>query len=445
MIVILGAGLAGLSAAHHLRRAGREDLVVVDREDRPGGLCRSESIDGYTFDYTGHYLHFRRPAIRDWVMSLCGERLHSVARRAWIHSHGVYTPYPFQANTHGLPTDVVKECVLGFVEASMSAAAAGSGGVQSTTDDPDRNFEDWILETLGPGIAKHFMVPYNTKLWTIPPREMTTEWMGRFVPRPSIEEVIDGALVDRRDKLFGYNAHFLYPIEGGIQVLPVAIAAGAGPIRLGTEVTGIDLGKRRVEIRDGEPIEYESLITTLPLDALVRTLKPLPAAVTAAGGRLRHNSVLSVNIGVEGRTLSDRNWVYFPEPEFCFYRLGFPSNSSPKVAPPGASSVTAEVSFSDARPIDRGATIKQVKTDLERLNILRRGDRIGVEATFEIPCAYVLYDRDRRRSVSEIQTYLQSQSIYSVGRYGSWEYSSMEDAITAGKEAADLIVRAEAA
>jgi protoporphyrinogen oxidase len=444
MIVILGAGLAGLSAAHHLRRAGREDVLVIEREERPGGLCRSEFVDGYTFDYTGHYLHFRRPAIREWVMSLCGDKLHKVVRRAWIHSQGVDTPYPFQANTHGLPTDVVKECVLGFVEATMAAKANG-GGDRSTTDDPDRNFEDWILETLGKGIAKYFMVPYNTKLWTIPPREMTTEWMGRFVPRPSLEEVIEGALVDRRDKPFGYNAHFLYPVEGGIQVLPTALASVAGPVRLGTLVEGINLEQRRVQIRDGEPIEYDTLITTLPLNNLIQILKPLPAAVTGAGGKLRHNSVLSVNIGVEGRKLSDHNWIYFPEPEFCFYRLGFPSNSSPKVAPAGASSVTAEVSFSDSRPIDRGATIKQVRADLERLGILRRGDRIGVEVTFEIPCAYVLYNHDRRRSVAEIHGYLQSQNIYSVGRYGSWEYSSMEDAIVSGKEAAELVVRAEAA
>jgi protoporphyrinogen oxidase len=441
MIVILGAGLAGLTAAYHLRRAGLDEVTVIERETRPGGLCRSEYVDGYTFDYTGHYLHFRRPEVRDWVMSLTGDKLAKVVRRAWIYSNNVYTPYPFQANTHGLPADVVKECVLGFVEAAMAATANGG---RPASGDPDCNFEDWILETLGTGIAKHFMIPYNTKLWTIPPREMTTEWMGRYVPRPTLEEVIEGALVDRRDRPFGYNAHFLYPQRGGIQVLPDAIAREAGPVQLGTEVERIDLAKRRVHVRDGEPIEYESLITTLPLHTLLCMLAPLPDAVARAGGKLRHNSVLSVNIGVEGRKLSDHNWIYFPEPEYSFYRLGFPSNSSPQVAPPGASSVTAEVAFSDRRPIDVAATVKQVKADLERVGILKRGDPIGVEVNFEIPCAYVLYDHDRRRSLAEIQRYLRSQNVHSVGRYGSWEYSSMEDAIASGKEAAELLLGAEA-
>ena len=442
MIVILGAGLAGLAAAYHLRRAGRTDVVILEREAKPGGLTRSEHIDGYTFDYTGHFLHFRRPEIQEWVMSLCGDNMHRVARQAWIHSRGVDTPYPFQANTYGLPAEVVKECLIGFIEASI---AAGDATAAAAPDPAEVIFEDWILATFGRGIAKHFMIPYNTKLWTIPPHEMTCEWMGRFVPRPTLEEVIDGALFDRRDRAFGYNAYFWYPIEGGIQVLPAALLGGAGPVVLDTEVNGIDLRRRRVHVRDGAPVEYETLISTLPLDRFVGLLKPAPDEVRNAGGKLRHNSVLSVNLGIEGRQVSDRNWVYFPEPEYIFYRLGFPTNSSPRVAPPGASSVTAEVAFSGARPIDRGDCVRRVKRDLERVGILRPGDRIGVEVTFEIPCAYVLYDRARKRSVAEVQRFLESQGIYSIGRYGAWEYSSMEDAIVHGKETAERLLRAEEA
>ncbi len=440
MIVILGAGLAGLTAAVHLRRAGREDLLVLEREARAGGLCRSEQIDGYTFDYTGHYLHFRRPEIREWVLALTGDNIHEVTRKAWIYSHGTYTPYPFQANTYGLPTHVVKECVLGFIEAALAAKADGRSEF-SPEHDPDRNFEEWILTTLGRGIATHFMIPYNTKLWTIPPREMTTEWMGRFVPRPTIEEVVEGALVDRRDRPFGYNAHFLYPIRGGIQVLPDAIARAAGAIGLKAEVVGIDPKRRRLRLRDQDSaVEYETLISTMPLPTLVRLLDPVPDPIRQAGLRLRHNSVLSVNIGVEGRELSPHNWVYYPEPDTIFYRLGFPSNSSPHVVPPGASSVTAEVAFSPAQPLAKAQAVKQVKTDLQRVGILMPGDRIGVEAVFDISCAYVLYDHNRRHATTEIQRYLQSRGILSVGRYGAWEYSSMEDAIASGKDAAELII-----
>jgi protoporphyrinogen oxidase len=443
VIVILGAGLAGLTAAGHLRRAGRTDLLVLEREARAGGLCRSEQVDGYTFDYTGHFLHFRRPEIQSWVSGLVGDNLHKVVRRAVIYSSGTYTPYPFQANTHGLPTEVVKECVLGFVEATVKAQVSGQTG--STTDNPDQSFEDWILNTLGTGIAKHFMIPYNTKLWTIPPKEMTTEWMGRFVPRPTLEEVIDGALVDRRDKPFGYNAYFFYPVAGGIQVLPNALTPEAGPIRLKTEVTAIDVAKRQLTLKDQAPVHYETLISTMPLKTLVSMLRPVPDEIRSYGLKLRHNAVLSVNIGVEGRQLSEHNWVYFPGSETVFYRLGFPSNSSPNVTPAGASSVTAEIAYSDARPLgDRAAVIRQVKADLERIGVLRRGDRIGVEACFDIPCAYVLYDRERRRAVAEIHRWLNEHGIHSVGRYGGWEYSSMEDAIWSGKEIAERVARVEA-
>jgi protoporphyrinogen oxidase len=197
-------------------------------------------------------------------------------------------------------------------------------------------------------------------------------------------------------------------------------------------------------VRDGAPVEYEALINTMPLRTFTQLLDPCPDAVRTAGFQLRHNSVLSVNLGVEGRQMSEHNWVYFPESEFVFYRIGFPTNSSPEVAPPGASSVTAEVAYREDRPIDRATVVRQVKADLERIGILRPGERIAMEVCFEIPCAYVLYDRERKRSVAEIQRFLQERSVYSVGRYGAWEYSSMEDAIVHGKEAAERLVRVEA-
>ena len=57
-VVILGAGLAGLSAAYHAKKRGMPHLLF-EREGRVGGLVRSERVNGFTFDYTGHLLHMK--------------------------------------------------------------------------------------------------------------------------------------------------------------------------------------------------------------------------------------------------------------------------------------------------------------------------------------------------------------------------------------------------
>lgn len=116
-ILILGAGLAGLSTAWHLQKKGI-DCQIFERESEIGGLCRSKKIDGFTFDYCGHLLHFKHRYAFNLIKNLLGSNLIEHKRSAWIYSSGVYTPYPFQANLHGLPADIAKECLLGFIKAA---------------------------------------------------------------------------------------------------------------------------------------------------------------------------------------------------------------------------------------------------------------------------------------------------------------------------------------
>ena len=119
----------------------------------------------------------------------------SIQRKAAIFSRGVFTRFPYQVNTHGLPAEVISENLVGYVEAIY-----GEKGRELRERDP-RNFEEFILRYMGEGFAKNFMVPYNQKLWTVHPRELSAAWVGRFVPRPSLKEVVDGALGAGSDQL----------------------------------------------------------------------------------------------------------------------------------------------------------------------------------------------------------------------------------------------------
>src|ERR1035437_5851104 len=252
--IIIGAGFAGLAAGHRLKK----DYVIFEKNERPGGLCRTDIVDGFTFDYTGHFLHVRKPEIQKFIFGNAGVPLKKINRKAYIYSKGVYTGYPYQVNNFGLPPEIVSENLIGFLKAKFK------GNVSQD------NFKQWILTALGEGIAKNFMFPYNSKLFKFPLDKMTIKWMGRFVPSPGIEEVMKGILPKGEAEL-GYNAYFYYPESGGIEsVIKGLYKKIKDKVRLNTEVKKVDLKNKIIYMADGKQEQYTSLICTLPLKDLAK-------------------------------------------------------------------------------------------------------------------------------------------------------------------------------
>jgi len=426
VILIIGAGLAGLSTAYHL---GDRSYRVIEKEKEAGGLCRSYQKDGFTFDMTGHLLHFRQAAIKALVEGLLDGRLEKHVRRSFIYSHRTYTEYPFQVNTYGLPPEVVRECLMGFIDTLTKPAATRSA---------DRSFKDWILDNMGEGIARHFMVPFNEKLWQVSLNELTSDWVSWLVPKPDLKDVINGAL-GIKDKAFGYNPTFLYPAQGGISVLPRAFLPGVRDIVYGCELIEVETARRRATFSDGRVEEYETLVSTIPVPELVRRCTDLPKAIHEAAGGLRCVSVYNVNLGVAREKVSDKHWIYFPEPEFPFYRAGFPMNFSPLLGPPGCSSLYVEVSHQPAHAMPEAALIQRIRDGLERAGIFRSDDELVVADVKDIRYAYVLFDQHRARALPTILEELARRGIHSIGRYGRWEHTSMEDAMAQGKQLAEQL------
>ncbi len=426
MILIIGAGLAGLSTAYHL---GDRPYRVLEKEKEAGGLCRSYQMDGFTFDMTGHLLHFRQAEIRALVERLLAGCLEQHIRRSFIYSHRTYTEYPFQVNTYGLPPEVVRECLLGFI-ATLTTPP--------TSNPEERSFKAWILENLGEGMARHFMVPFNEKLWQVPLDDLTSDWVSWLVPKPELKDVVNGAL-GIKDKAFGYNPSFLYPSRGGISALPAAFLPGLREIVYDTELVEVDTGRRRATFQDGRVEDYETLVSTIPVPELVRRCTDLPQTIRDAAAGLRCVSVYNVNLGVARERVSDHHWIYFPEPEYPFYRAGFPMNFSPALGPPGCSSLYVEISHQPTETVPPAELIRRIRVGLEKAGIFRPDDEIVVADVRDIKYAYVLFDRHRARALPAILEELARRGIYSIGRYGRWEHTSMEDAIAQGKALAETL------
>lgn len=425
-VLILGAGLSGLSAAWHLQRKNI-DCEVFEKEAQVGGLCRSKEIAGFTFDYDGHLLHFKHQYAFNLVNRLLKKNLIKHQRNSWIFINNRYTRYPFQFNLYGLPPAMIKECLRGFISA-YSGTKNYSGNI----------FLEWIMHTFGKGIADHFMIPYNSKFWTLPPQELTCEWLDGFIPVPSLDQVIAGTVGDCK-KQIGYNAYFWYPKFKGINQLPLAFARKIKSIYTDSKVSAINLKKKEISINSEKKIKFDSIISTIALPELSRLIIDLPKPVKRLFKQLKWNSIFNLNLGLNKPANIRRHWVYFPGYETCFFRVGFPHNFSSCLVPQNASSLYAEVSYSEQRPLDKKKIVPRIIQDLQKIGFLESQKDICVQDINDITYAYPIYDHNYKTARLAILEYLAKNNLLCCGRYGSWRYLSMEDSIIDAKRITDTL------
>ena len=483
--LVLGAGPTGLSAAYHYG----EGSLLVERNTTVGGWCRSIHDSGFQFDHAGHIMFSNDAYVLEMYRLLLGDNIHWQNREAWIYSKNVYTRYPFQGALYGLPTDVLKECLVGAIEAHMgklalpAAAASGTAAndpsASTVPDDccgdavgigPERgrghlrerggkehddlavtggrssaatpeNFEQFIYRVWGRGVAKHFAIPYNRKLWTLPLSEMETSWLGDRVPLPDLEQMIDGALRPVA-KPMGPNARFGYPLKGGFQALMDGFLPHLkGQLALGRTAVRVQPAASTVHFDDGSQVVYENLISTLPLPELIRLIgDEVPPEVRRATAALRHVSIRCVNLGIGRESITDKHWIYYPE-DTIFHRIFVQGNASPHCNAPGGFGLTCEISYSAHKPLplDGDQLIERCIRDCVRVGMIRADDPVWCANQVDMPYAYVVYDHARAENVARIRRWLAERNIILAGRYSEWEYYNSDHAFIAGKRAAESI------
>lgn len=426
-IVILGAGLTGLSAAYHLEKKGFFDYVLFEKESVSGGLCRSVMQDGFTFDYTGHLLHINDDYFRSFIEHVVGfDHFNVIHRRSFVYSQNTFTKFPYQVNLYGLPIDTIVECIEGYVNKPTIKS---------------NSFSSWALNNFGAGFAKHFFYPYQGKIFAYDVNKLTASWTGRFVPQTSLKQIIQGAICEPVDDSIGYNAQFFYPKKGGIMSWVHKIEEHLlQPIRTGYCVSNIDLARKIVHFSNGHSESYESLINTMPLDIFLRLAQESSSSNLKRSLRyLKCNSVINFNLGINRPNISDKHWVYFPENRYPFYRIGFSHNFSPNMAPAGCSSLYGEFAHFGKSQEWINLTLKcSLELTKEWLGI--GNSNIITQKILEIDHAYVIYDAWRDKNIGKLQDALNELDVHSVGRYGAWKYASMQEGVLDGKEIAEKLI-----
>lgn len=423
--IIIGAGLSGLSLAYHLEQNQNKNYLLFESSSDVGGLSTSMVKDGFIFDFAPHLLHLKSEEIVPLLKELLGDELVLIRRKAGIILKNKVVPYPFQYNLYHLDEETKKHCLDGAIKAANNF----------DKNKKPSTFDEWINMTLGEGIAKHFMVPYNQKCYGVHPKELTTDFMGRYVPSPNLEEIKQGASSDMSNLKVGYNPQFYYTKSGGIYHLPNAMVKKIQNIRLNEGITKIDIDKKKIFTKNSS-YSFKNLISSIPLKKLIEFIENVPDNIKSANEKLRNNTVGMVLLGIGRTNISEYQWLYIPQEDILPYRVSFPTNWSEKMAPQNTSSISAEYSYIDKRKFTDEEIIERTINDLIKIGILKEDDEIIFKEVLELDKGFIIFDSNRNENLRLIQEYLYKNNIYSIGRFGAWEYSSMEDAILQGKKLA---------
>ena len=418
---ILGGGLSGLTLARLLYERGTE-LVVLEADQAYGGLCRSCTRDGFTFDNGGSHIIFSRDTeVLSFMREMIADNMQENVRNTKIFYKGRYVKYPFENGLSDLPDEDRFFCISEFVK-TLVAAEKGELPVPET-------FRDWIYYTFGKGIAECYMVPYNEKIWKYPTHRMSLHWVDGRIPRPPVDDVIKSAIGIPTEGYI-HQSVFAYPLDGGIEALVKAIARPVEPfIKTGFRVCSIKKMHGRWLISDGEEtIEADRIISTIPVQHLLAALDGVPENVRKSCHALTYNSLACVNIGVRG-TVPDYSWLYIPDPALGkTNRVSFPSQYSRHVAPDGCSAILAEITYQPGDPVARmsdAELLGEVSGTLAEMGLVTP-DRIVFSSVVRQQFAYVVYDRDYQKNIAVVRDYCTGVGIPLVGRFAQFEYLNMD-------------------
>jgi protoporphyrinogen oxidase len=412
-LVIIGAGPAGLALSSSY--AGRSR--ILEKTNEVGGLCRSIEFGGGVFDIGGHSFHSPHPEVLGLIERLMTGRWHRQRRDARVFFNGDLIDYPFQRHFEQISdAAIVAECRR-HRPATDAVAAAD-------------NFEDWIVERFGLGVAHHFMLPYNRKLWARDLRRMSCEWVQERIAESGPDHAPQR---ERTRRPLEAESQVAYPADGGFVEIFRALARHCGPIEFGREVCDIDPKAKAIRTADGGVRAWDRLVSTMPLPALLRAIHDCPKDLVDDADRLEFVSLKMLLILVGKAVANEPQRVYVADPHVPTHKIAFNHTSSPSLRLRPVQAIMCEISRSLEKPLAADADLEQTILEwlVEARLIRSRGD-VAETRFVDVDYGYPVYTHDRPAILKRIGAYLARLDIFTIGRFGAWEYVNSDACIRQG-------------
>ena len=401
--LIVGAGISGLSFANFLDENDK-DYVIIEKENEVGGFCRTIKKGEYIWDYAGHFFHFKTNEFKKMFVDSVGEdKIIYKNKNTKIYYNNKLIDYPFQTNIHQLEKNEFIDCLYDLFNKEEK--------------ENYENFLDMLYGKFGKAIVEKFLRPYNEKLYACDLTKLDTEAMGRFFPYANITQIIDNM---KNSSNKSYNSTFLYPVNGASYFIDKLYNnLDKEKVLLQTEVTSINMDSKTATLNTGTCIKYEYLINTSPFN---KFLQILDKNYTDLIKSLSFNKVLVFNLGFEKKSKFDEHWIYIPDKDINFYRIGFYDNilDSDKL------SMYVEIGFKENDNIDIKKQLQLTIENLEKMGIVNDNKLVEWTSIIMDP-AYVHISEESNKKIHRTMEEFKEKKIYSIGRYGAWTYCSMED------------------
>lgn len=403
MDIIIGGGITGLSYALF---KNNDDYLILEKESEVGGYCKTTERNGFIWDYSGHFFHFQHPEIKQLIMSKLYEKgdIVEIDKCTHIKYKDLYIDYPFQKNIHQLSKEEFIDCLFDLF---------------ATEDKSISTFKEMLYNKFGCSIAEKFLIPYNEKLYACDLNLLDKDAMGRFFPYADRKQIINNFRHSNNDS---YNNSFVYPRKGAIQyVNEITSRLKQSNIKVRVEVVAIYPEQKKILLNTGELVEYDNLISTMPFPSLLKL-----SGLDYDPDIYSWNKVLVFNLGFnyKGNNEID-HWIYFPENDYCFYRVGFYDN----ILKQNRASMYVELGFKKEDVINPNEWLGRVLYDLKKAKLINESHILIDYEWIIMDPAYVHITQKSIYDVKIKKEMLSKYRIYSIGRYGSWTYCSIEDNI----------------
>ena len=414
--MILGAGIAGLGAAHQTRVDGGR-AVIFEARDRAGGLLDNFTVDGFRFDTAVHLSFAIEPAVRE-LFDRVEHYTHQPESLCW--EDGVWLKHPAQNNMFPLGIEDKVELISGLVRAPSVMI---------------KNYEDWLVGQYGQEIAARWPLPYTEKYWTVPARCLGTDWVGSRMRKADLNEVLRGAFSPSTPNQY-YAKEMRYPKQGGYRAFIDPLIAAA-EIMYEHEAVFVDSTCRTVRFANGHALPYGELISTLPLPQLVEMMPNVPHSILEDAQSLYATQVDLISIAFNRPRVSPALWFYIYGQEILASRAYAPDWKSPENVPEGCSSLQFEIYSSRERPL--AVSVEDLKRNtvdgLSRMGLAEQRDILFVHHT-RLPYANVVFDLGMEARRKRVREWVAAQGVSLAGRFGEWDYLWSNQALLSGMDAA---------
>lgn len=444
-VLILGGGLAGLSAGLVLVRAGRR-VLVLEREPTVGGLARTVVRGGFRFDLGGHRFFTKDKKVEAFLHALLGGELLRVARKSQILLGNRYFDYPLKPLNalFGLGAWTTVRMLFDYAVEHVR---------RRLRDRPIVSLEDWVVSRFGRTMFEVYFKGYSEKIWGVECHRICTEWVEQRIQGLSMGVAMRRALFKSAGAdLPTLAEEFLYPSLGIGRIAERMreeieqedrVLTDARVERVGHDGRWVE-GLSAVEDGQSRWFEGDEFLSTIPIGSLVGMLRPTaPADVLEAASKLRYRDLVIVAVMVDRARVTDQTWMYVPDPQIPFGRLHEPTNWSGRMAPEGKTLLVTEhfcFSGDETWRAPDGDLAERTIDHLVRLGIVERREVLD-SAVLRIPRAYPLFEVGYRAHYETVCRYLERfRNLHIAGRSGAFKYMNMDHAMAAGFDAAAWIL-----